>query len=85
LGGTGRVHDWSISSDIVMKSNKPVFLAGGLNPRNVTEAILSVHPFGVDVCSGLRVAGQLKEDLLMQFVNEVRAECRKRSEDPAIH
>lgn len=72
LGGTGRVHDWSISSEIVMKSNKPVFLAGGLNPRNVAAAISAVQPFGVDVCSGLRVDGKLNEDLLMQFVNEVR-------------
>lgn len=72
LGGTGRVHDWSISGKIVMKSNKPVFLAGGLNPRNVAAAISTVQPFGVDVCSGLRVDGKLNEDLLMQFVSEVR-------------
>ena len=72
LGGTGRVHDWSISSEIVMKTNKPVFLAGGLNPQNVGAAITAVQPFGVDVCSGLRVDGRLNEDLLMQFVNAVK-------------
>ena len=72
LGGTGRVHDWSISSEIVMKTNKPVFLAGGLNPKNVGAAITAVQPFGVDVCSGLRVDGKLNEDLLIQFVDAVK-------------
>jgi phosphoribosylanthranilate isomerase len=54
LGGTGDVHDWSISRRIVEASRAPVFLAGGLNPSNVRGAIAAVRPFGVDVCSGLR-------------------------------
>lgn len=54
LGGTGDIHDWSISKQIVDAVNKPVFLAGGLNPENVGAAILAVRPYGVDICSGLR-------------------------------
>ncbi len=54
LGGTGDVHDWTISRKIVEAVKGPVFLAGGLNPENVAEAVAAVRPFGVDICSGLR-------------------------------
>jgi phosphoribosylanthranilate isomerase len=53
IGGTGLVHDWSISSNIVSLIDKPVILAGGLNPRNIVQAIKHVRPFGVDVNSGV--------------------------------
>ncbi len=54
LGGTGDVHDWSVSRRIVEAVQLPVFLAGGLSPENVYEAVRLVRPFGVDLCSGLR-------------------------------
>jgi phosphoribosylanthranilate isomerase len=54
FGGTGDRHDWSISRRIVRTVDKPVFLAGGLKPENAAEAIASVSPFGLDICSGLR-------------------------------
>ncbi len=54
LGGTGDVHDWSVSKRIVNSIDKPVLLAGGLHPGNVGEAIQAVRPWGVDLCSGLR-------------------------------
>ncbi len=72
LGGTGRVHDWEVSRAIVEETNIPVFLAGGLNPENVMEAIETVRPYGVDVCSGLRRDGNLDEDLLIRFVSAVK-------------
>ena len=71
LGGTGRVHDWSISKSICSLIDKPTFLAGGLNCDNVEEAIRAVHPFGVDVCSGLRTKGSLDEGKLKQFIASV--------------
>jgi len=55
MGGTGKTHDWDISAEIVKKSKKPVFLAGGLNPENVKEAIEKVKPYGVDVASGVEI------------------------------
>ena len=73
LGGTGRTHDWELSAEIVKLVEKPVFLAGGLQPDNVEEAIARVHPYGVDVCSGLRLDGKLSEPLLAQFVTAVRS------------
>ena len=59
LGGTGRRHDWKLSKRIVETCGRPVFLAGGLNSENVREAVESVLPFGLDVCSGVRSSGTL--------------------------
>ena len=72
LGGTGRIHDWSVSARCVRTASRPVFLAGGLNPNNAGEAIAAVHPFGLDVCSGLRRNDQLDADRLAAFVAAVR-------------
>jgi phosphoribosylanthranilate isomerase len=68
LGGTGRVHDWSVSRRIVREAGVPVWLAGGLRPENVDLAVREVGPHGVDVCSGLRVDGALHPDRLARFV-----------------
>jgi len=67
LGGTGRTHDWSLSRAIRESVDMPLYLAGGLNPGNVGEAIAAVGPFGVDVCSGLRTNGLLDENKLKAF------------------
>lgn len=68
LGGTGRVHDWSLSREIVRRSAVPVFLAGGLNASNVAAALAQVAPFGVDLCSGVRTNGRLDPAKLAAFV-----------------
>lgn len=67
LGGTGRKHDWRISRKIVESVRVPVFLAGGLNPDNVANAIRDVRPYGLDVCSGLRTNGALDEEKVRHF------------------
>lgn len=67
LGGTGRTHDWALSRAIRESVEVPVYLAGGLKPENVGEAIRAVRPFGVDVCSGLRTDGRLDEVKLKSF------------------
>jgi phosphoribosylanthranilate isomerase len=72
LGGTGRQHDWTISAEFVEASQLPVFLAGGLSPANVGEAIRQVKPFGVDLSSGVRTEGRLDERKLTAFVLSVR-------------
>ncbi len=71
LGGTGRVHDWEISGRIREAIDKPVFLAGGLTPDNVDEAVRIVGPFGLDVCSGVRTEGRLDESKLAEFFTAV--------------
>jgi len=67
LGGTGEKHDWEISHQIVKRAPVPVFLAGGLNPSNVREAIEIVGPFGLDICNGVRTQGKLSESKLEAF------------------
>ncbi len=67
LGGTGRTHDWRLSRRIRAALDVPVFLAGGLNARNVSEAIATVDPFGLDLCSGVRSEGRLDETKLRAF------------------
>ena len=71
-GGTGRTHDWSVSAEFVRRSPHPVFLAGGLSPGNVGEAMRVVRPFGVDLCSGVRTDGRLDREKLEAFIDAVR-------------
>ena len=73
LGGTGMTHDWRISRRIVEAVDRPVFLAGGLNPANVGEAIAEVGPFGVDLCTGVRTDNRLDPSKLRAFVAAVEA------------
>jgi phosphoribosylanthranilate isomerase len=68
LGGTGRRHDWGVSRRIREAVDVPIFLAGGLRPENVAEAIRDVGPFGLDLCTGVRTGGALDEAKLAAFV-----------------
>ena len=67
LGGTGRVHNWQLSRAIREQVDTPVFLAGGLHAGNVREAIETVEPFGLDLCSGVRTDGKLDIQKLDAF------------------
>jgi phosphoribosylanthranilate isomerase len=71
LGGTGRVHDWEISRKVRESVGCPLFVAGGLRPGNVGEAIRRVGPYGLDVCSGVRTNGRLDPVKLLEFFREV--------------
>ncbi|MEO5581086.1 MAG: phosphoribosylanthranilate isomerase [Saprospiraceae bacterium] len=71
LGGTGRVHNWKLSRQIVESISIPVFLAGGLNVENVRRAIDEVGSFGLDLCSGVRSQGRLDEKKLEQFMRAI--------------
>jgi phosphoribosylanthranilate isomerase len=71
LGGTGMTHNWEISKEIVARTGKPVFLAGGIKPENVKVAIQHIRPFGIDVCTGVRTDGKLDRKKLEEFFEEI--------------
>ena len=71
FGGTGSVHDWSISRQFVESTDLPVYLAGGLSSKNIFDAIAAVRPAGVDVCSGVRTDGALDPEKLQAFMAEI--------------
>ena len=72
LGGTGRRHDWALSAEIVARVSRPVFLAGGLTPENAEEAIRTVRPWALDVCSGVRTDGRLDAGKLERLFAAIR-------------
>lgn len=65
--GTGETFDWSLINNI----KRDYFLAGGLTPENVTEAIKTLHPFGVDASSSLEKDGYKDKDKMEAFVKAV--------------
>lgn len=52
-GGTGKENDWNSCAELIKYADKPCFIAGGLNPENVREAIEITKPFGTDVSTGI--------------------------------
>ena len=72
-GGTGRTADWQAARDVAERLPR-VFLAGGLSPENVADAIATVRPYAVDACSALESSPGKKDHALMkQFVAAVHA------------
>lgn len=72
-GGSGKTHDWSASRKLRESLDMPIFLAGGLNPLNVQEAIRKVQPFGVDVSSGVEATPGTKDpERIRAFVKASR-------------
>ncbi len=69
LGGTGRTHNWELSRKINNSITIPLYLAGGLNKNNVRQAIKTVQPFGIDLCSSVRTNGRLDQQKLKEFFN----------------
>ncbi len=66
--GDGKTFDWSLLSEV----KRPYFLAGGLSPENVKDAIMLLHPYGVDVSSGIETDGFKDKDKMTDFINTVR-------------
>lgn len=71
-GGTGTAFDWSLLRDI----RRPYFLAGGLHPGNVQEAVERLSPYAVDVSSGIETGGRKDPAKMAAFVHAVRMSTR---------
>ncbi|MDO4616279.1 MAG: phosphoribosylanthranilate isomerase [Lachnospiraceae bacterium] len=66
--GSGETFDWSL----IRKVTRPYFLAGGLHPGNVTDAVQELHPFAVDVSSGIETDGLKDPEKMQLFVERAR-------------
>lgn len=73
LGGSGEVHDWSLSATIAKNIEVPVILAGGLSPSNVANAIRTVRPYAVDVSSGVETDGKKDQEKIASLARAVRS------------
>ena len=74
-GGTGTVFDWNL----LEKIKRPYFLAGGLNPDNVRNAIVKLNPYAVDVSSGIETDGYKDSRKMEQFIYAVTQNSYERS------
>ena len=68
--GTGTAFDWNIIRNI----DRPYFLAGGLDPKNVGKAVKTLHPYAVDVSSGIETGGLKDRGKMAEFTAAVRKE-----------
>jgi len=78
--GTGQVADWSAAAHLA--AGHELVLAGGLSPDNITAALLAVHPFGVDVSSGVESSpGHKDPQRIVEFISRARAGFALRAEE----
>ena len=76
-GGTGRVIDWSVARQTAALVPR-LFLAGGLSPENVAEAITAVEPYGVDACSALEISpGKKDPERVRAFLQAARVTAKR--------
>jgi phosphoribosylanthranilate isomerase len=80
FGGTGKISDWNVVRELMdtIESHVPVWLAGGINPDNVGDALDAVDPYGIDLCSGVEARPGKKDPLK---VKALMATIRDRSRD----
>jgi phosphoribosylanthranilate isomerase len=70
-GGTGHSFDWQLLRSL--STERPLILAGGLEPQNVAVAIATVNPYAVDVSSGVELMpGRKDHDKVKEFIKQVR-------------
>jgi len=76
FGGTGEKFNWNLAIE-AQRAGKPVFLAGGLTPENVAEAVHQVQPFGVDVSSGVESSPGRKDPVKVRaFIKSSKTSSR---------
>jgi phosphoribosylanthranilate isomerase len=74
-GGTGRVFDWTLAVEFAKRTTTPLVLSGGLNPENVAKAIHTVHPYAVDVASGVEASPGRKDHAKLRDFIQICKSC----------
>ena len=73
LGGTGKVGDWAAAAALNERLDMPIFLAGGIGPDNIADAVRTVQPYGIDLCSGVETTrGQRDPAKVRRLMREFR-------------
>src|SRR5699024_2604775 len=80
-GGSGKTFDWSKLDKLDFNKNK-LFLAGGLTPENVSKAVKTTQPIGVDVTSGIESTGHKEQTTIRQSIYNAKAERKAKENDP---
>jgi len=87
FGGTGKIADWKSAASMVEKVAIPVFLAGGIDPHNVSKALMEVRPFGIDLCTGVEASKGKKDpekmDALVNNFRKAATQIRRGAFGPA--
>jgi len=72
-GGTGQTCDWDTAKKLIKDIDLPLFLAGGINPENVCDAVRKVRPYGIDISSGVeKTSGEKDPKKIVGLLNNVK-------------
>ena len=84
-GGTGKTCDWHVAAELIAESPLPVFFAGGIRPENVKAAIETIHPHGIDLCSGVEASKGIKDPhKLKQLMEQVKQANENSSQSSVV-
>ncbi|MBN2719542.1 MAG: phosphoribosylanthranilate isomerase [Proteobacteria bacterium] len=83
LGGSGVVFPWHLATKLC--ESRRVFIAGGMSPENVAEAIKTLGPFGVDAASGVETGPGIKDRALMESFIQAARRAAAQSGGKSVH
>lgn len=77
FGGTGKTSDWDVAAKLIAASTIPAFLSGGIRAENARQAIETVHPYGIDLCSGVESVKGSRDARKLESLMDVVGKSRR--------